>query len=110
MMDRMERLDQTSVRALRALLANQPVTPAKVTFAWTIAAGAALARNARVTWDGSGVLRLTAVSDQWRAAIVRAKPLLVDRLASLLGAGIVRTIVVDTDAREPAGASRKRHA
>ncbi len=110
MMHLMERLDQAAMRALRSLLANQPVTAEKIGFAWTIAAGATLARNARVTWDGSGALRLTAASEEWRRAIVRAKPVIAERLGLLLGAGIVRTIVVQTDAREPAGVSRKRHA
>jgi hypothetical protein len=110
MMTGMERLDQSSARAMRTLLELQPVTLAKVTFAWTIAAGPALARRARVSWPGNGALRLTAASEAWRREIVRAKPMVADRLAQLLGTGVVRTIVIDIDAKDADGTSRKPHA
>ena len=91
-----------------ALLEEQPVTAGKVTLAWTMAAGPAMARSARVRWPANGTLYLTATNDAWRREIVRAKPMLLQRLSLLLGAGVVGTIVVDaTDTGET---PRKRHA
>lgn len=90
----MQRLDQTALRALRILLDRQPTTEAKIAFAWTIAAGPALARAATVSWSFDGVLRVRARSEQWQTEVTRARPLITERLAQLLGPGVVRRVVV----------------
>lgn len=90
----MERLDDTAVRALRTLLENQPVTESKVGFAWRVAAGETMAAAAAVEWTGDGTLRVTPKTDTWRNEIVRARPIVAERLASLLGRGIVKKISI----------------
>lgn len=95
----MERLDATAVRAVRALLDTQPLTEAKVRFAWTIAAGPALTRAATATF-ADGTLWLRARSPVWRAELLRARPVLVDRLAGLLGTEAIRSVRVSTEVDE----------
>lgn len=89
----MERLDRTAPRAIRAALANQPTTPGKVMFAWSLAAGATLARAATPSWQ-DGVLHLSPRSETWRQELVRARPLLIARLQGLLGVDAVRRLVI----------------
>jgi len=84
-----EPLHATAGPALRTILDGQPTTPAKVTFAWQIAAGAALARATTCTWSTDGTLTVRASNESWRREVRRARPLLVARLNSLLGAGVV---------------------
>ena len=89
------RLDRTAVGALRTMLEAQPTTGAKVTFAWTIAAGPSLARAADVSWAESGTLHVRPRTEAWRQELIRARPVIADRLASLLGPGVVHRISVD---------------
>jgi hypothetical protein len=81
----MKRLDQTAVSALKTMLDTQPTTEAKVSFAWTIAAGPALARAATVSWSETGTLHVMA----------RARPLIARRVADLVGQDVVRRIAID---------------
>ncbi|MEO7192191.1 MAG: DciA family protein [Vicinamibacterales bacterium] len=90
----MESLDRTAARALRTLLEAQPLTAAKVEFAWKIAAGPALARSASVSWSEDGRLAVRAKSEEWRHEIVRARPMILQRMAGLLGTGAVRSLIV----------------
>ena len=63
-------MNTTADRArLRTLLADQPTTPAKVAFAWQIAAGPALARAATTTGAEDGVLQVRARTAAWRREI-----------------------------------------
>lgn len=94
----MERLDSTATRAMRLLLDEQPLTEAKVRFAWTMAVGPALARAATVSFAG-GTLRVRAKSAAWRDELRRARPLTRHRLAALLGDDVVRTLVIEDDER-----------
>jgi hypothetical protein len=91
-----ERLDGTATRAMRLLLDEQPLTEAKVRFAWTMAVGPALARAATVSF-ADGTLRVRAKSAAWRDELRRATPLTRHRLAQFLGDDAVRTIVIDSD-------------
>jgi hypothetical protein len=97
----MEALDVTAARALRDMLAAQPTTPAKIKFAWTIAAGQALARHATIAWTGDGRLHVHAESDAWRREILRAKTILSARLTQLLGPDVVHSIAVEAGAAGP---------
>jgi hypothetical protein len=90
----MERLDAASTRALRSILEAQPLTEAKVTFAWRIAAGPALSRAGSVSWSETGTLVVRATSSAWRLELVRAKGVIADRLTRLLGPGAVRRIQI----------------
>jgi hypothetical protein len=91
----MQRLDQTAIGMLCRLLGDQPTTPAKVEFAWKIAAGSSLARAATLSWSANGILRVVARSEHWRTEIVRAKPVIATRLGQLLGPGVVRRLTIE---------------
>jgi hypothetical protein len=91
----MKRLDQTAITALKTMLETQPTTEAKVSFAWTIAAGPTLARAATVTWSETGTLRVTARTEAWRQELARARPLIARRVADLVGDNVVRRIAID---------------
>jgi len=90
----LEPLHSTAPSALRALLVGQPTTPAKVAFAWKMAAGPALARASTPVWSAEGTLYVRASTDAWRQELRRAKPILLDRLGGLLGKDVVRRIEV----------------
>jgi predicted nucleic acid-binding Zn ribbon protein len=90
----MESLHSTATHALRALLDAQPATPAKVAFAWRMVAGAALARAGDPEWR-EGVLVVRARTDAWRRELRRAKPVLTARLQELVGADVVKKIVIE---------------
>ena len=88
---------------MRQLLAEQPLTAAKVDFAWKIAAGPALARASTISWN-SGRLFVRAKSEEWRREILRARPVILSRITQLIGPEAVRTIAVgDTDEPDPPG-------
>jgi hypothetical protein len=92
----MESLQRTASHALRTLLDGQPVTPAKMRFVWTLAAGAALARATDVRWrEGDGVLVVRAHSENWRRELRRARPLLTERVRELAGREVVRRIQIE---------------
>ena len=91
----MKRLDQTAVSALKTMLETQPTTDAKVSFAWTIAAGPTLARAATVSWSEGGTLRVVARTEAWRQELSRARPLIARRVADLVGQDVVRRITIE---------------
>jgi len=84
------------------VLRRQPLSPAKVTFAWRVVVGPAMARATEVAFEARGALRVTAADRHWTREIEAARPLILARLAELLGPGVVRTMPV----RCPAGADR----
>jgi hypothetical protein len=90
----MERLDSASTSVLRSILNGQPLTDAKVAFAWRIAAGPALARAATVALSATGTLLVRAESSAWRLELVRAKSVIAERLGMLLGRDAVRRIQI----------------
>jgi hypothetical protein len=90
--------------ALARLLRDQPLTDAKVRFAWRMAAGAAIARATSVTLDGRGTLHVSVSSQHWRAELERAAPNLRARLARLLGTEAPKWIVVGEARPAPSAA------
>ena len=90
----MEPLAESATPALRALLESQPNTTAKVSFAWSIAAGRTLAGGGTPVWSHDGTLFVRARTDAWRQEIRRARPQLLQRLRYLLGSDVVRRIEV----------------
>jgi hypothetical protein len=90
----MRALRDTATTALSDLLAAQPTTPAKIEFAWRIAAGPALARATEVKWNGDGVLVVKPATPAWHREVTRACPMVTARLAQLLGRDVVRYIRV----------------
>ena len=95
MMKRLEALHTSATEALRRLLDTQPTSPAKVTFAWRMAAGPALAKAADTEWRDDGVLVLRAKTPAWLRELRHARPVLAARLAELLGAGVIKRMVIE---------------
>jgi len=85
----------TAGAVLRTLLHDQPTTPAKVMFAWQMAAGATLSRVTECAWTEDGTLRVRARSAAWQREIRFARPMIAERLRQFLGADVVRKIVVE---------------
>ena len=85
-----------AARALGDLLHQQPMSEAKVRFAWQSVAGPAIARATVVTISAGRELRVTADSEHWRREIARAAAMLHARLADLLGADRIARITVVT--------------
>jgi hypothetical protein len=79
--------------ALAEVLRRAPTTPEKIAFAWRQAVGPGVDRVTSIQLDGE-VLRVRAQGAQWRREVERSAPLIRSRLDALLGAGVVRYIVV----------------
>ena len=75
------------------LLQRQPLTHAKVAFAWRAAVGPAVARTTDVSLR-HGTIEVRASDPHWRREIARSADLIADRLAALLGRNVVKRIVV----------------
>jgi hypothetical protein len=90
----MRQVRDTAASVLSDLLKQQPDTPAKVVFAWRIAAGPALARATRASWEPGGTLRLEPDSAAWHREVVRAQPIVAARLRELLGGDVVKKISI----------------
>jgi predicted nucleic acid-binding Zn ribbon protein len=98
--------------ALALLLRETPLSDGKVTFAWRAAVGAALERVTAVKLQGR-VLIVEAGSSQWAREIERSKSLILSRLQSLLGSGVVthlevRSVNIGLGVRGSAGAQASR--
>ena len=91
----MQPLQSTASNALRALLATQPTTPAKMQFVWKMAAGPAMARATTVRWRDEGVLIVRASSPSWLREVRRARPILVARMRELAGSDVVSGIEIE---------------
>jgi hypothetical protein len=76
---------------LASLLRNTPLSPGKVDFAWKTAVGSALERATSVKLE-NGVLLVEAASRQWAREVMRASPLILRRMQTLLGTDAIREI------------------
>ena len=81
-------------QAVAALLRGQPLTAAKVRFAWGAAVGAAMSRATTVALAADGTLRVAAAGSHWRRETARSTAVVARRLAELLGPGVIKRIVV----------------
>ena len=81
-------------RAISQFLKRQPVSNGKIRFAWESAVGQSVARATAVKLDASGTLQVTANTESWRREIVRSVPLIIRRMADLLGSDTVKRITV----------------
>lgn len=91
----MQRSADFAAGVLAEVLARQPMTPGKVTFAWRAAVGPALARaTSPELRDGRLIIRASSVA--WKREIERSRPVILDRLRTLLGRGTVRGLDVVT--------------
>jgi hypothetical protein len=93
--------------ALGALLERQPLTPAKIAFAWQTAVGPALARQTSVRADGS-VLRVQSLDARWCREIERSRTVIVERLRTLLGSHVVSELICENPSSSaPSGLQRE---
>jgi predicted nucleic acid-binding Zn ribbon protein len=78
---------------LSEIVRRQPLTQAKVDFAWRTAVGPALARVSSVQMDDGGTLRVRTDDDRWTREIERAGDVIRARLDRLLGPDLKRVEV-----------------
>ena len=74
------------------IIRKAPLSPEKVTFAWRAAVGPAIARVTTVALTESGALEVSAADGHWLAEVQRSSRLILARLESMLGPGVVGEI------------------
>jgi predicted nucleic acid-binding Zn ribbon protein len=79
--------------ALMQLLRDTPLSDGKVGFAWDAAVGPALSRATKVKLVGQ-VLIVETTSTQWSREVMRSSPMILKRLALLLGPDVATSIEV----------------
>jgi hypothetical protein len=79
--------------ALIELVRRQPISPAKVDFAWRTSVGPAIARASHVALDAAGVLTVTVDDARYRREIEHSLPLVRARLQRLLGDAVASIAV-----------------
>ena len=79
---------------LRTLLRDQPLSTGKVTLAWEVAVGRAMARVTSVSLSPDGTLAVRATDRHWAKEIHRSTGLITSRVNRLLGDNAVRRIEV----------------
>lgn len=77
---------------LAEVLRKAPLTPEKVSFAWRTAVGPAIGRVSAAELGVGTVLKVTVSEPHWGPAIQKSAPMIVNRLAMLLGPGVVTRI------------------
>ncbi|MYD86252.1 MAG: DUF721 domain-containing protein [Acidobacteria bacterium] len=97
-----------AARALGNALRRQPLSDAKIRFAWTASVGAAMARATTVRLRSDGALLVRAASDEWRRATYRSRGMIRERLAALLGTGLVKRLEVTSEGAEHHASSGHR--
>lgn len=87
-------VSEVAPRAVTALLRGQPLTDAKVQFAWRAAVGPAMARATSAALAADGTLHVAAGNPHWRREAARSRAVIASRLRGLLGRGVVQRIAV----------------
>lgn len=87
-------LREVTSSVLGSILGRQPLSPAKVSFAWQTSAGAALARATTVALQTDGRLDVRAASTHWAQEVQRSRRVLLERMQALLGSDVIRQIAV----------------
>jgi predicted nucleic acid-binding Zn ribbon protein len=65
-----------------------------VAFAWKTAVGPAIDRATAVSLLDGGALEVRVTDQHWRRELRRSAPMILERLTTMLGAGIVTKITV----------------
>jgi len=78
---------------LTEIVRRQPLTQAKVDFAWRTAVGSALARVSSARLDGDGTLRVRTDDERWTREIERGREVIRARLDRMLGDDLKRVEV-----------------
>jgi predicted nucleic acid-binding Zn ribbon protein len=89
----MDSIARSLPQVVAELVRNAPLSDGKVDFAWKTAVGGALERVTKVKLE-NGVLMVEAASRQWAHEVMRASPLILRRLQTLLGPDTVRDITL----------------
>jgi predicted nucleic acid-binding Zn ribbon protein len=98
----MEPAHQLLPAAVASLLRDVPLSPGKIAFAWRAAVGPAIDRATTVRLGPEGVLEVRVADQHWRREVKRAAPVVLERLAAMLGDGTVtslETVLEGRDAR-----------
>lgn len=90
----MIRADRVIPTVLAHVIRRAPLCPEKVEFAWRSAVGQSLARATTVRLDERGVLQVGALDAHWAREVRRSSRLILSRLETMLGAGVVTRIQV----------------
>ena len=85
---------EVAPNALGEMLKDQPISAAKVEFAWLSSVGTAISKATSVRLDHSGTLNVTAGTEAWRREVTRSIPLIKKKLGTLLGTKTVKRIRV----------------
>jgi hypothetical protein len=78
--------------ALADLLGQAPFSAGKLRLAWKVAVGPAIDRVTAISLATDGTLVVRVAGPLWRREVERSRPVILDRLGFLLGAGVVRGI------------------
>ena len=90
----MIRAQQFATRALSEVLRRQPLSDAKVSFAWQTSVGTAMARATTAQLRADGTLDVRASNEHWRREVVRSTGVIRARLRELLGRDAVKRVAV----------------
>lgn len=88
----MIRADRLIPAVLAEVIRKAPLCPEKIEFAWRAAVGAGMDRVTTVRLDDAGVLHVKAADAHWAREVKRSARLIIKRLETLLGAGVVRRL------------------
>ena len=94
-------VQQCVKRALGEVLRRQPLSAAKVRFAWQTTVGTAMARATSVRVRADGTLDVHANTEHWRHETTRSANVIQTRLSELLGGDVVKRVVVSDSWRIP---------
>jgi hypothetical protein len=89
----MKPVSQVVPHAIALLLREGPISPGKIDFAWKTTVGPAMARMTAVKLD-AGVLVVEAKTLAWGNEVSRSSGVVLARLQSLLGDGVIHRILV----------------
>jgi predicted nucleic acid-binding Zn ribbon protein len=77
------------------VIRKAPLTDEKVTFAWRLTVGAAMAKATKVRLDADGTLCVSADAPAWLEGVRQSVGLIRSRLAHYLGDSAVKRIAYD---------------
>ena len=89
----MKPVSQVVPSAIATLLRESPLSPGKVEFAWKTAVGPATGRVTVVRLE-AGVLFVDARTPAWAREVTRSSTVILSRMRTLLGDGVVKQIIV----------------
>ena len=89
----MQQIGSAVPGAIAELLRTGPMSPGKLDFAWKTAVGPAFGKVTSVRLEGS-LLLVDAATIHWVREIRRSSPIILRRLQTLLGDGVITELAV----------------